>query len=178
MTSGLNFGIKRSMPHLMGIICGFIPMLIILGFGMSSVFLAYPFLHQAIKIIGVFYLLYLAWLIANSATTSLEKDVAKPISFVQAALFQWLNPKAWVMGTGAISAYTTLSDTFYWQVLYIAFVFFVVALPSLFLWLLGGMKMKKYLSKPNHQKVFNVTMALLLVGSILPVISALVVEYF
>ncbi len=173
MTSGLNFGIKRSLPHLFGICCGFPAMLIVIGLGLSTLFQQYPFLHQVIQITGAFYLLYLAWLMANSASSSLESAVAKPISFIQAALFQWLNPKAWVIATGAISTFTTLSVSLHWQVLYLSLVFFIIAIPCMAVWLLGGIQMKKYLAKPSHQRYFNVLMALLLVGSIIPVFYGL-----
>lgn len=174
MASGVNFGAKQSFPHLLGICFGFPPMLIALGLGFNSIFSMYPIIHEGIKIIGVLYLLYLAWLIANSSPSSLDSTIAKPITFTKAALFQWLNPKAWVMAMGAISAYTSTDSNFLMQIMYIALVFFIVAFPCLCVWLFFGTKLKRHLKSVKHQQIFNKSMALLLVVSILPVLSALV----
>ena len=98
MASGVNFGIQKSLPHLLGICLGFPIMVITIGLGFSAVFQAYPLLHELIKVIGVIYLLYLAWLIASAKPAVISTDASKPLSFQQAALFQWVNPKG--MGDG------------------------------------------------------------------------------
>jgi len=177
MTSGLNYGVKNSIPHLLGICFGFPVMVIIVGLGFSVVFEMYPLFHEAIKIFGVLYLLYLAWLIASSSPVSLEGTKSKPLSFAQAALFQWVNPKAWVVATGAVSAYTTVSSDVLGQVVYIALAFLLVAFPSLGVWLIFGVGIKKYLKSAKHQKIFNLTMALLLIVSVLPVLIEIVEQY-
>lgn len=177
MTSGLNHGVKNSIPHLLGICFGFPVMIILIGLGIGVFFEMFPLFHEIIKIIGVIYLLYLSWLIARSSPTSLDSESYKPFSFVQAALFQWVNPKAWVMATGAVSAYTSLSADVFIQVIYIALVFFVVSFPCVGIWLVFGSGLKKYLKSSKHQKIFNVSMALLLIGSILPVFKELVDQY-
>lgn len=177
MTSGLNYGIKNSIPHLLGICFGFPVMVIIVGLGFSVVFEMYPLFHEAIKVFGVLYLLYLAWLIASSSPVSLEGKKSKPLSFTQAALFQWVNPKAWVVATGAVSAYTSVSSDIIGQVVYIALAFLLVAFPSLGVWLIFGVGIKKYLKSPKHQKTFNFSMALLLIGSVLPVLKELFEQY-
>ncbi|NQZ10576.1 MAG: LysE family translocator [Algicola sp.] len=178
MSSGLNFGIKKSLPHLFGICVGFPLMIIVVGMGFSVVFQRWPIVHEVIKIVSVFYLLYLAWKIATSAPASLESEKKNPIGFIQAALFQWINPKAWVMATGAISAYTSLSSSFFAQVLIIALVFFVLAFPCVGVWLMGGVGLKRFLQQANYQRVFNVSMAVLLVASIVPTGVELVELYF
>jgi len=170
MTSGVNFGMKRSMPHLLGISFGFPLMAILLGLGFNNLLSMYPIIHESIKVIGILYLVYLALLIAHSSPRSLESNVTKPISFIKAALFQWLNPKAWIMAIGAISAYTTVSSNFLIQVLYI------VAIPCLCLWLFFGATLKKYLTSSKHQNIFNRAMAMLLVISVLPALLSMVIE--
>jgi len=130
-----------------------------------------------IKVLGVAYLLYLAWLIASSSPTSLEVENAKPLNFTQAALFQWINPKAWVIATGAVSAYTSVSSDILSQVIFIALTFFIVAFPCVGIWLLFGVGLKKYLNAPKQQKIFNVSMALLLIGSVYPVLKELFIQY-
>ena len=177
MTSGLNYGVKNSIPHLLGISFGFPAMVIMVGLGFSVVFEMYPLFHEVIKVLGVAYLLYLAWLIASSSPTSLEVENSKPLSFTQAALFQWINPKAWVMATGAVSAYTSIASDIFSQVIFIALAFFIVAFPCVGIWLVFGVGLKKYLNSPKHQKIFNLSMALLLIGSVFPVLKELVVQY-
>lgn len=177
MTSGLNHGIKNSIPHLLGICFGFPAMVIMVGLGFSVIFEMYPLFHEVIKVLGVVYLLYLAWLIASSSQTSLAGEKSKPFSFTQAALFQWVNPKAWVMATGAVSAYTSISSDMFSQVVFIALAFFIVAFPCVGIWLVFGVGLKKYLSSVKHQKVFNLSMALLLIASVLPVVKELVEQY-
>jgi threonine/homoserine/homoserine lactone efflux protein len=175
MTSGLNYGVKRSIPHLLGICIGFPLMVLMVGLGMSTVFSAYPALHSIIKVLGVVYLLYLAWKIAASSPASLNSSSSKPssspLTFMQSALFQWINPKAWIMATGAIATYTTATDDLFWQVMIISGVFFMMAIPCVGIWLFFGVALKQYLTSAWHQKVFNVSMAVLLVISIIPVLS-------
>lgn len=177
MTSGLNYGVRDSIPHLLGICFGFPVMVILTGLGFSVVFEMYPLFHEAIKVLGVLYLLYLAWLIASSSPVSLEGKKTKPLSFTQAALFQWVNPKAWVVATGAVSAYTSVSSDIFGQVVYIALAFLLVAFPSLGVWLIFGVGIKKYLKSPRHQKIFNLSMALLLIASVLPILKELGEQY-
>ena len=176
MASGVNFGIRRSLPHVFGICLGFPVMVIALGLGLGTIFESIPILHDIIKILGVAYLLYLAWLIASSSPFEEAASPVMPLRFDQAVLFQWVNPKAWVMATGAISAYTTVGDTLA-QVLFIAFAFLITAGPSVMIWLMFGAGLKRYLDNALHNRIFNIIMGLLLVISMLPVINSLVDLY-
>ena len=177
MAAGVNFGIQKSLPHLFGICLGFPIMVIAIGLGFSVVFNAYPLLHNAINVIGIIYLLYLAWLIASAKPTKIRTDATKPLSFIQAVLFQWVNPKAWVMATGAISAYTSSDGDILGHVLFIAFAFSITAGISVGIWLVFGAGLKRYLDNPLHYRVFNIVMAMLLVGSMSPVIINLIEQY-
>ena len=177
MTSGMNFGIKSSIPHVLGVCIGFPVMVILIGLGFSIIFDLYPILHEVIKVLGLAYLLYLSWLIASATPETLESDKSKPFSFLQAALFQWVNPKAWVIATGAISAFTTLADDIHWQVLIIAGIFFIAAIISSTSWLVFGRGIKQFLQSPKQQRMFNISMALLLVASVFPVIQQLYQQY-
>ena len=103
--SGANFGFRRAVPHMLGIILGFPAMVLAIGLGLGTVFSALPWLHLALKYVGAAYMLYLAWRIAT-AERGKGAAAAKPISFFEAAGFQWVNPKAWIMGVGALAAYT------------------------------------------------------------------------
>ncbi|PKG58587.1 LysE family translocator [Shewanella sp. GutDb-MelDb] len=171
MSSGVNFGVKRSLPHLFGICIGFPAMVLAIGLGLSAVFQSYPILHVIVKCVGISYLLYLAWLIANSSAKMNGKVTVTPLTFIQAAAFQWVNPKAWIMGIGAIATFTTMQQALAPQVITIVSVFFCVALPSAFVWLGFGVALKRILKNQRQQKIFNVSMALLLVLSIIPMIA-------
>ncbi|MBB1318988.1 LysE family translocator [Shewanella sp. SR43-4] len=168
MTSGVNFGIKRSIPHLMGISLGFPTMILAVGLGLSAIFQAYPFIHIVIKVIGISYLLYLSWLIANSSSKMEGKQVSKPFSFLQAAAFQWVNPKGWIMAVGAIATFTSVQQELNSQVITIASVFLCVAFPCAIVWLGFGVALKRLLKNERQQRIFNISMALLLVASIIP----------
>lgn len=171
MTSGVNFGVKRSLPHLSGVCIGFPAMVLAIGLGLSTVFQAHPVIHSIIKYVGITYLLYLAWLIANNSSKIEGKNTSSPLSFMQAAAFQWVNPKAWIMSIGAIAAFTSVQSPLPPQVLTIATVFMCVAFPTAILWLGFGVGLKRLLRNSRQQKIFNISMALLLVASIIPIIA-------
>jgi len=174
-TTGLNFGVRRGIPHLLGICIGFPVMLALIGLGFGTLFQLYPVLHEIIRIIGIVYLLYLAWKIANSSGGVSEVTQSKPINFWQSAAFQWINPKAWIMGSSALAAYTTLDDNFFVQVTIICITFMIITFPCAGVWLVFGAGLQKFLRDPAHLKLFNIAMALLLVASILPVVWEMLV---
>ena len=169
MASGLNFGTVRSLPHLFGICLGFPVMVILIGTGLGTIFEQFPILHEIIKIVGILYLLYLAWRIANAEKNTRQKTPGKPLTFMQSALFQWVNPKGWIMATSAIAAYTTVGADVFIQVFLIAFIFLLVTFPSAGSWLVFGVGLKRFLDQPEYRRIFNICMALLLVASIIPV---------
>jgi len=169
-TTGLNFGVRRGIPHLLGICIGFPVMLALIGLGFGTLFQLYPVLHEIIKIIGIVYLLYLAWKIASSSGGISTVSQSRPINFWQSAAFQWINPKAWIMGSSALAAYTTLDDSFFIQVAIVCVTFMIITFPCAGVWLFFGAGLQKFLRDPAHLKLFNIAMALLLVGSILPVV--------
>lgn len=171
MTSGVNFGVKKSVPLLSGICVGFALMLLLVGLGFGQLFELFPSLHLIIKCLGTAYLLYLAWLIARSSEISKGEEQGEPLGFMKGALFQWVNAKAWVVATGAIAAFTTLGASYYSQNLTIALTFLVVSFPCVGVWLMFGSMLKKVLKSDAHRKWFNYTMSLLLVLSVVPVVQ-------
>ena len=178
MASGLNFGWRASMPHLFGICFGFPSMFLAVGFGLGYLFERFVLLHEFVQIAGILYLLYLSWRIATAAPINLDaKQASRPLSFIQAALFQWVNPKAWITGTSAIAAYTTIGADLAVQILLVGLVFFVMTFPSAGVWMLFGAGLKKILSDPMHQKAFNVTMAMVLAASVAPIAWSLLAKY-
>jgi threonine/homoserine/homoserine lactone efflux protein len=166
--SGANFGFARSVPHMLGVGIGFMAMIAGVGLGLGQAFERMPLLHEILRYGGALYLLYLAWRIATAAPASMEARPAsaRPLTFLQAALFQWVNPKGWMMAVGALSTYTTVGGDFVFETLVIALVFGAVGLPSVALWALLGVGIGRLLQAPWALRAFNVTMALLLVASL------------
>ncbi|ALU45805.1 LysE family translocator [Pseudoalteromonas rubra] len=176
MTSGVNFGVKKSLPLLSGICIGFAFMLLLVGLGFSRLFEWFPALHMIIKCAGVLYLLYLAVLIARSAETQDTDSQGEPLSFLKGALFQWINGKAWVVATGAIAAFTTVGGGVDTQTMLIATTFLLVSFPCVGVWLLFGSLLKNWLNSAASRKCFNLAMAGLLVISVLPVLKEIVIQ--
>ncbi|MEP4246540.1 LysE family translocator [Tateyamaria sp.] len=168
MASGANFGFRQSIPHMLGIGIGFSVMVLLVGAGLVQVFDAYPISHQILKVGSVIYLLYLAWKIANAAPVTAGDGAGKPMTFVQAAAFQWVNPKAWSMGLTAVSAYTP--DTTLGAIALVALVFGAINLPSITVWTVMGQQMARVLTNRTRLVVFNWTMGALLVVSLYPVV--------
>jgi threonine/homoserine/homoserine lactone efflux protein len=168
--SGANFGFARSIPHMLGVGIGFMVMIVAVGLGLGQVFERLPVLHEILRYGGAAYLLYLAWRIATAAPAAAEArpSSARPLSFLHAALFQWVNPKGWMMAVGALSTYTTVGGDFVAETLTIALVFGAIGLPSVALWALLGVGIGRLLQAPWALRVFNVTMAVLLVASLAP----------
>ncbi|MDX2321993.1 MAG: LysE family translocator [Moritella sp.] len=168
MTSGANVGFMRTLPHMLGIIIGFSMMVILVGFGLMGLFTAYPIVQQTLRIISMIYLVYLAIKIAKSkAMTSAASDY-QPMTFLAAASFQWINPKAWTMALTAISVYA--SSTAQQDILLVSLIFGLVNVPSVSLWTTAGKKLQTILQVPHRIKMFNYCMAGLLIASILPMV--------
>ena len=167
--SGVNFGYKKTLPHIFGIVFGFPVMVVLIGLGLGSVFKSFPVIHHILKYIGATYLLYLAFKIATFSSLNNNGSGNKPFTFWQAVIFQWVNPKAWVMAVGAISAFTSVGRDVFLEVLLIAFVFCIVCFPCVSLWTFLGTNIKRLLTTDYYRKVFNISMAFLLVISLLPV---------
>ncbi len=178
MSSGVNYGVRASMPHFLGICLGFPVMVLLVGFGFGVIFEKFPNLHQLIKVAGVVYLLWLAWHIASAEPKAIQKGEKKPFTFWQAALFQWVNAKAWMMASGAVAAYTTVQGNPVVEVVAITLAFLLMAFPCVGVWLLFGSLLRKVLSNSIFQRVFNITMGLILVASIVPVLQELWRFYF
>ena len=176
MTSGINFGMRRTVPHMLGVSIGFTLMIALIGLGVMKVIDAVPGSMLFITIASGLYLLYMAWKIATTSTSPAENGAAavksKPFTFLQAALFQWINPKAWTMALTAISAYAPKSQG--WAgVFIVAGIFGIINLPSTGAWAVLGAKMRRFLSDPVRLKTFNVIAAILLVGSLYPMVASL-----
>ena len=167
--SGVNFGYKRTLPHIFGIVLGFPIMIILLGLGLGSLFTSFPVIHHILKYVGGAYLLYLAYKIATFSGFDSKGISNKPFTFWQAVIFQWVNPKAWMIAIGAIATFTSVGRDVFLQVLLIAVVFCIVCFPCVSFWTFLGTNIRRLLTSVFYRKVFNFSMACLLVLSLLPV---------
>ena len=169
MTTGLNFGFRRGLPHLWGVALGFAVMVLAVGLGLGAVFQAYPAAYTVLKYAGAAYLLYLAWQIATAGAVEEGETRGRLIGFLEAAAFQWLNPKGWVMAVGAVSTYAAVA-VFPLNVALMAFLFGSLGILSSATWLGFGTGLKRLLTSRAVRAV-NITMALLLVASLWPILA-------
>lgn len=171
MASGVNFGFRRTIPHMFGIAGGFASLLLAVGFGVGALIHAYPALEMAMKIASAAYLAYLAWKIALSRGLGDKgQGASEPMTFLQAAAFQWVNPKAWAMALVAMGAYVSASAPVL-SVLIVALAFVLVNFPSVSVWTLFGMGLRRFLSDEKRLRLFNLAMGLLLLATIWPLLA-------
>lgn len=167
MASGLNFGFARSVPHVLGVTLGFAGMVLAVALGISGIFTALPQLYTVLKFASVVYLLWLAYRIATSSPKVGGGEGKRPFSFFEAAAFQWVNPKAWVMALTASATYVLASQALL-SVVAIAGVFAVAGLGSSSTWAFGGTTLRRLIDQPGLVRMVNIVLALVLVGSLWP----------
>lgn len=167
MSSGANFGIRRTVPHMLGVAIGFTLMIAIVGAGLLGLFMAWPAASTVLKVVSAVYLLWLAWKIATTPPPAVDGGSAggNPMTFMQAALFQWVNPKAWTMALTALTVYAGTREPLI--VLAVAAVFGIINLPSVGAWAYLGQYLQRWLTSNTSRRVFNCSMATMLVGSLL-----------
>lgn len=172
LSSGLTFGYKRTLPHMMGIMFGFPLMVVGVGLGVGAIFELFPVVFILLKVVGIAYLFWMAWHIANSkgGFDTKENDESNPFTFIQAAAFQWVNPKAWIMAITATATFTTDTSIALQQVMMIAFIYLLSGVISTNSWAMGGVVLKKLIKNDRSIKIFNISMAVLIVVSVLPFI--------
>jgi threonine/homoserine/homoserine lactone efflux protein len=186
LASGVNYGFKRTLPHMMGINLGFGVMVFLIGLGLAQLFQIYPSLHTIMKWGSVAFMLYLSWKIATAQApmtlqpstdkgSSFKSDLnqaPQPLLWWQAALFQWINPKGWAMGLSAIAAYVPENNgsASLPHLLLLALMFVVINIPVGMTWTLFGVRLRTWLANDKNRRAFNYVMALLLVLSLAPMI--------
>ncbi|RXJ81526.1 LysE family translocator [Arcobacter sp. F2176] len=170
LSSGLTFGYKRTLPHVFGVFLGFALMVLLVGLGIGIVFEEFPIVLKILKIVGILYLFWMAYKIGSSKGHMKIKEKHKPFTFIQAALFQWVNPKGWIMSMTAMSIFVTSKDNSISQVVIIAFIFLLAGAIACNAWAIGGVALKRFIKDDSHVRKFNLIMAILLVLSVLPVI--------
>ena len=169
LSSGLTYGLRRTLPHIAGIAIGISFMVAAMGLGLGTIFIAYPVLQTILKYAGIAYLLYLAFAIATSGAVSPGQDNQRgPMTFWGAALFQWVNVKGWVMTIGIITAYSAIAS-FPWNITIQAALMLVMGGLSSLTWAVFGSSLRQILTSPKAIRAFNILMALLLLASLYPV---------
>lgn len=174
MASGMNYGFKKTIPHLFGIGLGFPAMIVLIGVGLMGVFSAIPYSFTVLRIVSALYLLFLAWKIANASPLKDDHDqsASKPFTFIQAALFQWVNPKAWAMALTAISVYSTGASPII-DVLVVACSFMAVGMITMSTWAILGVQLRRFFNDRKKQRTFNIACAVLLVATLYPMLQSL-----
>jgi threonine/homoserine/homoserine lactone efflux protein len=168
--SAANFGFRGALPLVFGITLGFGAMVMAVGFGLAGLFQAEPRLHAVLRYAGAVYLLTLAWRIARADGEGRGSKQAKPIGFAGAVLFAWMNPKGWVTALGALAAYTTMGGEALQQTAVIAGVLAAACFGSVVIWAGFGAAIARLLGSPRARRIFNWSMAGLLVISLAPVV--------
>ncbi|MBP2548703.1 threonine/homoserine/homoserine lactone efflux protein [Neorhizobium galegae] len=171
LASGTNFGFWRTVPQILGITAGFSTVLLAVGFGLGALITAWPPIGLALKIAGGGYLLYLAWRIGTSrAVPDGQTDAARPLTLLESAAFQWVNPKAWIAAMTAMAAYSRADNPFA-SILLITVVISIVNLPSVAVWAGFGVVLRQFLTQPSRVKWFNIAMGVLLVATLWPLLQ-------
>ena len=169
VASGANFGFRQSVPHILGISGGMVAMIVAVGLGLGGLFEAWPPLYDILRWVGATYLLWLAWRLAQSGGPRDIGPPARPVTFLGAAAFQWVNPKAWILSLGAVTAYIP-QDGYVRNLLLVAVTFGLIAIPSAGLWAGFGLALRRFLDAPGRGVLFNRAMAVLLALSIYPIL--------
>ncbi len=172
LTSGANFGYQRSVPHMAGVVVGFFILVMLVGAGLMQLFNAFPVSYLILKFASIAYLLFLAWKIATAVSfdhNAPDKPKGKPFTLIQAALFQWVNPKGWAMALTAISAFAPPSRPL-GGIFLVAIIFTLINIITTSVWTALGMQVRKFLSNPRKLRIFNISIALLLIGSLYPIL--------
>ncbi len=173
LASGATFGLRRTIPHMVGICAGIVVMIVAVGLGLGAVFRAMPVLYNLLQVVGIVYLLVLAWRIARSGSPKQGAQTRRPLGFLGAAAFQWVNPKAWVMVIAAVTAYAP-EQHYLTNVLIVAGVLGAVCFLSITLWAGFGTALSRVLHRPRWLRAVNLVMAALLVLSLVPLVIDLV----
>ena len=167
MLSGARVGIRKTLPLVLGIAFGVAVQLFAIGIGLNQVFLALPQLQFILSLIGTAYILWLAWKIASSGPLNIELEQKPSMGFLQGALFQWVNPKAWIISISTIATYFALNHHVS-DILYAALILMMVSIPCVGVWAVGGLFLRQYLMKPRFALSFNIMMAIALLVAVLP----------
>ena len=170
MASGANFGVRATLPHMLGVGLGFVFLCLCTGLGLVQVFDRWPLARHALTVAAAVYLVWLAWKFGTAAPVAEGAARGKPMTFLAAAAFQWVNPKAWAMAITAVTVYA--GDRSAGAVALVAAIFGLVNVPSVALWVVAGREVRRLLTSPRRLRAFNWTMAALILATLWPIVRA------
>lgn len=171
LASGANFGFVATVPQVLGITLGFTSLLLAVGLGLGALLTAFPALHLALRIGGAMYLLHLAWRIARSSALGEGRaPQARPLTLLESAAFQWINPKAWMVALSAMTVHASPAAPWL-SIALICLIFALVNLPTVSAWAACGVALRGYLAQSARLRRFNQAMGLLLVATLWPMLS-------
>jgi len=168
--SGIKFGFIRSVPNIIGISSGHGIQLALVCFGLGSLFLQFPILLEILKYIGACYLLYLAWKMFGSLNISITDEKSSPLKYYEAILFQFVNPKAWVICITAVSLFYPEKENLIIGTLFLVIMSTIINLPSISMWAFGGSVIRHYLSNERLKKIIELLLAILLFGTAISIV--------
>jgi threonine/homoserine/homoserine lactone efflux protein len=168
-SSGILFGFLRTVPHMLGVTVGFGVMLALCAVGVGGLLMTVPSIHVILKVFGSAYLLHLAWQLRRMAFRQDEEARAEPMSFTGAALFQFVNPKAWVMALTGTSAFLPLVQPVWLAIAIFCLVFSLINLPCVSVWAGTGAALRRHLAEPRWQRLFCSVMVVLTAYSALAI---------
>jgi threonine/homoserine/homoserine lactone efflux protein len=160
--SGIKFGFKKTIPHLIGIPVGHIIQISLVCFGLGNLFQKYPLIQNYLKWLCFIYLLYLGWKIIGSFSEH-KKETGRPLKLYEAAFFQFINPKAWVVALTASTAFFPVNENFYLATAFVALTAPFVCFPSICLWALFGSSIKMLIKNTKIKKIIEYFLAVLLI---------------
>ena len=172
LASGVNFGVKRTLPHLFGICLGTTFLYFLVGIGLGAVFSQFAFLHIIIRLLALIFMVYLAWKFGTMKPRNLDSDTisGKPLSFLQAFFFQWANPKAWSVAISIAAVYISADESYFVQIFYLSICIGIIAAACSCIWTFLGVFIKKILKSNKSQRVFNISIGIILLLAIIPVL--------
>ena len=168
--SGIKFGFIRSIPNIIGISSGHGIQLALVCFGLGSLFTQFPILLEVLKYIGACYLLYLAWKMFGSLNISRTEEKSSPLKYYEAILFQFVNPKAWVICITAVSLFYPENVNLIIGTLFLVIMSTIINLPSISMWAFGGSVIRHYLSNEKLKKIIEYLLAILLFGTAISIV--------
>jgi len=168
--SGIKFGFIRSIPNIIGISSGHGVQLALVCFGLGSLFTQFPILLEVLKYIGACYLLYLAWKMFGSLNISITEEKSSPLKYYEAILFQFVNPKAWVICITAVSLFYPENVNLIIGTLFLVIMSTIINLPSISIWAFGGSIIRRYLSNKKLKTIIEWILAILLLGTAISIV--------
>ncbi len=167
--SGIKFGFLRSIPNILGIPTGHGLQLALVCLGLGSLFTAFPILLDILRYVGASYILYLAYRMFGSLNIASSEEKSRPLKYYEAILFQFVNPKAWVICITAVSLFYPEKENLFIGTFFMVFMSTVINIPSISIWAFGGSVIRLYLNNIKLKKILEWLLALLLIATAISV---------